>query len=353
MLAAPAAPPFLRWGIVGASDIADRVMAPAMVEATGADLVAIASRSPERADWFARRHLRRAARVDTSAAPLRRYATASDLAADHGIDAVYVATEVDRHSDDVVAIATAGRDVLVEKPIARTAAEGQAIVDSCAASGVRLGTCFYQRYNARHQRLRELLAAGAIGDVATVQMNFSGRSPQQAGAWRQDVARSGGGSFIDSASHCVDLLRWLFGEVEQVAAFTATRHATYDVEDTATAMLQLRSGVHAVITAHWSTSDPSDARSSVLAVGGSNGSLVSWPLHDKFSRGTLLLSTDAGERQIDVPERSTHAALLDDFAAATADGAPWPITGEDGVAAARIVDAVYESGRTNAMVRLP
>jgi predicted dehydrogenase len=53
-----------------------------------------------------------------------------------------------------------------------------------------------------------------------------------------------------------------------------------------------------------------------------------------------------------VPEASTHAALLDDFAAARSAGHPFPITGADGVAAARIVDAVYESGRTNAMVKL-
>ena len=346
--------PRVRWGIIGASDIADRVMAPAMVEAAGAELVAVASRSPDRAAWFARRQLRRAARMDAkSVVPggLRTFASASELAADPGIDAVYVATEVDRHADDVLAVARAGRDVLVEKPIARTAPEGQAMVDGCAAAGVRLGTCFYQRYNTRHGRIRDLLADGAIGQVATVSLNFSGRSGDRPGAWRQDPGRSGGGSFIDSASHCVDLLRWLLGEVDQLVAFTATLAATYAVEDTAFAILRMQSGVHAVITAHWSTTDTSDVRSSVITIGGTEGSIVSWPLHDKFSRGTLLLARGDGEEEILVPEASTHVALLEDWAARRATGAPPAISGEDGVAAQRIVDAVYESGRTGQRVK--
>src|SRR5207244_5586819 len=142
--------------------------------------------------------------------------------------------------------------------------EGQQMVDACAAAGVRLGTCFYQRYNTRHQRIRSLLQDSAIGQVATVHMNFSGRSEARPDAWRQDPARSGGGSFIDSASHCVDLLRFLFGEVQQLLAFTATTAEQYGVEDTAFAILRQVNGVHAVITANWSGLDPSDAGSSAL-----------------------------------------------------------------------------------------
>ena len=331
----------MRWGIAGASDIADRVMAPAMRSASSAQLVAVASRSPERARAFADRHQ-----------VARTYDSVEGLARDSDVDAVYVATEVDRHRSDVLAVARAGKDVLVEKPIARTAAEGQEMVDACAAAGVRLGTCFYQRYNTRHLRIRELIVAGRIGRVVTSTLNFSGRSPEREGAWRQDPGRSGGGSFIDSASHCVDLLRFLFGEVRQVAAFTATLAAGYEVEDTATAILRLDGGVQATIAAHWSTTDPSDARSSMIAVGGSEGTIVSWPLHDKFSRGTLLLADANGEREIPFPEASTHVALLDDWAARWAAGLPSAITGADGVAAQRVVDAVYESGRSGRMVTL-
>ena len=331
----------LRWGIVGASDIAGRVMAPAMLASESACLVAIASRSPDLAAAFAARH-----------GVARWYATAEALAADPDVDAVYVATEVDRHRDDVLAAARGGRDVLVEKPIARTATEGQAIVDGCAAAGVRLGTCFYQRYNTRHRRIRDLLADGAVGRVAAVQVSFSGRSPARAGAWRQDPGRSGGGPLIDMGSHAVDLLRWLFGEVEAVTALVGTIVEPSAVEDTAFALLRMRSGVLASLATHWSTADSSDARTSSITIGGSRGTIVSWPLHDKQSRGTLIVAGDAREETVDVREASTHAALLDDFAAARSAGRPFPITGEDGVAAQRAIDAAYESARSGLTVRL-
>jgi 1,5-anhydro-D-fructose reductase (1,5-anhydro-D-mannitol-forming) len=334
----------LRWGIVGASDIADRVMAPAMAAAAAARLVAVASRSRERGSAFGMRH---------GIAPSRVFASAAALSADPEVDVVYVATEVDRHADDVMAVAAAGKDVLVEKPIARSATEGQAMVDACARAGVRLGTCFYQRENARHRRLRELVAAGAIGRVTAVTMSFSGRSPERPGAWRQDPRRSGGGPFIDMGSHCVDLLRFLLEtEVRQVSAFTATLAAGYAAEDTAFALLTLASGIPAVIGSHWSVTDPADSRSSVVQIGGTDGTLVAYPLHDKFSRGTLLIANGGGEDVIPVPEQSTHVALLGAIAAARAAGRPFPVTGEDGVAAQRVVDAVYESGRTGQPVTL-
>ena len=331
----------IRWGIVGPGDIADRVMAPAMLAAPNAQLVAVAGRDRARSEAFAARH-----------GEARTYENAEAVARDPDVDAVYVATPVDRHRADVEAVAAAGKDVLVEKPIGLNQADAQAMVDACTAAGVRLGTCFYQRYNTRHRLVRELLAANRIGQVATVALTFSGRSPGKDGAWRQDPARSGGGSFIDSASHCVDLLRFLFGEVQQLVAFTATLAEKYAVEDTAFAILRLESGVHAVITAHWSVHDPSDQRSSVLQIGGTEGTIVTWPLHDKFSRGRLVTAIGDDEDEIEVRTQSTHVALLEDFAAARAAGNPFPITGEDGLAAQRIVDAVYESSRGGQLVRL-
>ena len=123
-----------------------------MRDAASAELVAIASRSADRAADFAARH-----------GAARAYGSAEELAADVGVDVVYVATEVGRHCDDVLAAARRGKDVLVEKPIARDAAEAARMVDGCRAAGVRLGTCYYKRFNTRHRRMRDLIADGAIG----------------------------------------------------------------------------------------------------------------------------------------------------------------------------------------------
>lgn len=336
----------IRWGILGAGDIADRIMAPAMRAAGGAELVAVMRRDRCAAEAFAERH-----------GALRAYDRVDHLVNDPAVEAVYVATPNHRHQADTLAAAAAGRDVLCEKPLALSVEGAEAMIRACDAAGVRLGTCFYQRYNTRHREIARLLETGRIGRITAVRMSFSSRSQERPGAWRQDPARGGGGSFTDTAVHCVDLLRYLFGEVREVAAFFDTFAATHVVEDTASALFRLEGGIQAVVTSHWSTADPAESRSSVIEIGGTDGTIVSWPLHDKFSRGTLLVATgdDAAapsEGAIGVPESSTHVALLDDFAAARAAGRPFPISGADGLAAQRVLEAADESARTGRHVRL-
>ena len=141
-----------------------------------------------------------------------------------------------------------------------------------------------------------------------------------------------------------------------MSAFFGTLAASYAVEDTASAVLRLDNGIQAVITAHWSAADTAESRSSVIEIGGTDGTIVSWPLHDKFSRGTLLVATPDGGRAspdetIQLPERSTHVALLDAFAAARATGQPFPITGSDGLAAQRVLEAAAESATTGRHIR--
>jgi predicted dehydrogenase len=330
----------VRWGIVGAGDIAERVMAPAMRAAPHARLVAVARRDAQSAEAFAARH-----------GAARAYDSVDALVRDPEIDAIYVATPVARHRPDVLAAAGQGKHVLCEKPLALNVAEAELMRDASAAVGVRAMTCFYQRFNARHQRILDLLTGGAIGKVTAARWSFSGRSPDRPGAWRQDRKVAGGGSYLDNASHCVDLIRYLLGEVVAVTAFVDTLAARYEVEDTASSILLLESGAQVVVTSHWSTLDPDEARSSVLEISGTEGTIVSSPLHDKFSRGQLTIATADGERH-ETYEASTHVALLEAFAAALAEGRPPPITFDDGLASLRVVQAVYESARTGAVVRI-
>ena len=330
------------WAIVGTGDIADRVMAPAMAAAPAARLVAVCGRTRAGAEAFARRH----------GVP-RATDRLADVLADDEVQAVYLATPVDRHAPDAIAALEAGRDVLVEKPMARSVTEARAMIDAAERTARRLAVCFYQRGNPRHREVRRLVAEGAIGRPTAARVAFSGRSRPRPGAWRTDPTRSGGGAFADQGSHAVDLLRYVLGdEVEDVAAFTATLAEPSAVEDTSSALLRFRSGVQAVITAHWSIEDPNLDRTSVLEVSGTDGTIVTWPLHDKLSRGTLLLAAADGERAIRTAELSTHAALLAAFAAPMDAWPPEVATGADGLAAMRVQEAVYEAARRGATIRL-
>jgi predicted dehydrogenase len=332
--------PIVRWGIAGPGDIAERVMAPAMRQAPHSRLVAVARRDRAAAEAFAERH-----------GAERAYDAVAALARDPDVDAIYVATPVARHAPDTLVAAAHGKHVLCEKPLTLTVAEGERMRDACAAADVQFMTCFYQRFNRRHRQIRDLLAAGAIGRVTAGRWNFSGRVRDRPGAWRQDPAQAGGGAYMDNASHSVDLIRYLLGEVVAVTAFVDTLAAGYEVEDTASSLLLLAGGAQVVVTSHWSTNDPDEGRNSLLEILGTEGAIFSSPLHDKFSRGRLILATADGEEHFAFKE-STHVAVLEEFAAALAEGRPPAITVDDGLASLRVVHAVYESARTGAVVRV-
>ena len=323
----------LGWGIIGPGDIAERVTAPAMAQAPGSRLVAVFRRDRAAGEAFAERH-----------GAARAYDQLDHLLADPEVQAVYVATPVSRHAPDTLAAAAAGKHVLCEKPLALSSAEGIAMRDACAQAGRILMPCFYQRFNARHRKIKELLEAGILGRITLVRMNFSGRFADRPGAWRQDPATAGGGCYMDNASHCVDLLRFFFGGVREVVAFTDTLAAQYKVEDTATSLLRLQGGAHAVVTSCWSTGDPDEHRSSSLEIHGTEGVILASPLHDKQSRGVLRVVTRSGEEQF-TAEASTHVALLEEFTQAVSEGRRPAITAEDGIAAMQVVESVYESSR--------
>lgn len=107
----------IRWEIVGADDIAERVMAPAMRAVAGVELIAVMRRDRGAPEAFAERH-----------GALRAYERVDELVADPDVEAVYIATPNDRHLPDTLAAAVASRDVLCEKPLGLSVAEAEAMI---------------------------------------------------------------------------------------------------------------------------------------------------------------------------------------------------------------------------------
>ena len=214
-------------------------MAPAMQNASGHRLAAAMRRDAEQARAFGADF-----GVD------RVYTNAQDLVDDPAVEAVYVATPPSSHGELTAMAARAGKHVLCEKPIASTVAEAREMLAVCERHRVRLMICHYQRFNTRHQQIREWVKEGAIGRVVSVRMNFSSYSPPPSGpgeeAWRHSKAIAGGGPIMDLGSHCLDLLMYVCGPVETSAVLTDTLVYRSNVEDTATMLLRLASGAQAV-----------------------------------------------------------------------------------------------------------
>lgn len=333
----------VHWGILGAGKIAESQMAPAICAAPGHELAAVTRREQEAAQRFAGRH-----------GAQRAYDRVESLLEDDQVNAVYVATPPHLHARETVLAAEAGKHVLCEKPMALTTGEARAMIDACQANGVMLTICHYQRFNARHQRIRSLLEEGAIGQVTAARINFSDRFPPQPGVWHHDPEISGGGPVMDLGIHCIDLLRFLCGPAESVAALVETLVDSSPVADTATLLLRLASGAQAVVTSHWTTANHEPERANGLEICGTEGSIVAAPISAKDSAGTLQVLTTDGVRDYAVEPGGPrpHVALLAAFGDAVAGKSPNPIPGEDGFAGLAVVEAAYESARCGRRVEV-
>lgn len=334
----------IAWGIIGAGKIAERQMVSAMAQAPDQQLVAVMKRDRTQAQHFAGQH-----------GVSRFYDTVDGLLADRAINAVYVATPPHLHAEQTIQAAAAGKHVLCEKPLALNSGQAQAMIDACRANGVQLMVCYYQRYNTRHQQIKQLLTDGAIGQVTAAHFNFSDYFPPTPGYWHHDPAISGGGPLLDLGVHCIDLLRYLCGEIMAVTALIDTLAAASAVDDTATLLLKLANGAQAVITSHWSTANFEPQQANGLVINGTLGTIQAAPLSAKDSSGSLRLLTAAGVQDFGVAPGGVrpHVALLEDFARAISGGNPAPIPGEEGLQGLRVVEAAYRSAQSGMRVQVP
>jgi predicted dehydrogenase len=176
----PADAPPLRWGIIAPGHIADQ-WATALREHTRQRLVAVGSRSPERATAFAQRH--GAERVHES------YEALVD---DRTVDAVYVASPHSHHRDHALLALRGGKHVLVEKAFTRNAAEARELVTAAREAGVLLMEAMWTRYLPHTDVLRQVVADGLIGDVHRITADYGVRTTPDPTHRLLDPALAGG-----------------------------------------------------------------------------------------------------------------------------------------------------------------
>lgn len=346
----------INWGIIGCGGIARRRMIPELPKC---------------------RHSRVAAVMDTNrpaavevAAPLgaRVYDREADLLADPEVKAVYIATPVYLHHRQTLLAASAGKHVLVEKPLALTVGDGEAMVQACRRAGVGLCEGYMMKYHPLHEKARDMVRRGELGSIVFSRAQLSCWYPDLPGAWRQDPALSGGGSLIDMATHCYDLLQHLVGHaIREVVAFTDTLAFQYPVEDSSTTLLRFANGSHGVVDSFFNI--PDAAGHNRLEIYGTRGSLLAEGTIGQTATGTLTTCIDGAGRGYDSLQNRTgqdmkvrafqaepadlYARELDAMSSCIERGqGPSLNTGEEGIRILRIVEAAYRSNRTGQKVVL-
>lgn len=167
------------------------------------------------------------------------------------IDVVSVLTESGYHAEHVIQIAKHKKHIVVEKPMALTLDDADAMINSCDEAGVKLFVVKQNRFNIPVVKTREALEAGRFGKLVLGTVRVRWCRPQayyDQDSWRGTWAFDGG-VLTNQASHHVDLLEWMMGEVESVHAMSTTALANIEAEDTAIVNLRFRNGALGVIEA--------------------------------------------------------------------------------------------------------
>jgi predicted dehydrogenase len=266
--------------------------------------------------------------------------------ADPTVQAVLLLTPPGAHLELTERCLSAGKHVLVEKPLEVSVERGRRLVAAGRASGLRVGVVLQHRFRPGAVRLRALLADGALGDLAAGWMTVPWWRPQayydEPG--RGTLVRDGGGVLLTQAIHTIDLFRSLVGVSEVVSAMAATTKLhQMETEDYVTAQLRLRNGAPGMLAA---TTAFMPGRPERIEIFGTKGAavLAGGGLHVDYLDGRQE-TLDAGERTgsganiMDFPN-DAHRAVLADFLDALEAGRDPAVPAEEALATQELIDAV-------------
>lgn len=322
------------WGIIGIGVLADVSIAPAIARQGDCRLVAVASRSPDRAQRFAGRH-----------GALRAYDDLAALLADDAVDVVYIATPNGLHAEHTLAALAAGKHVLVDKPMALTLDDGRAMVAAARAAGRKLGVGFQMRHKQTNLAARDALVEGAIGRPLSFSLAVgAGKQLYPYDTWRADPRLAGGGTLLNQGTHAVDLLQFLAGDpVVEVTALTDAD----DLENVSAAACRLAGGALATIASHQVLGGtPRDW----LAVGDAGWLEGRGATAPAAGDEVVLHPGDGQPISLASSRRSAYDAQIDAFACAVTGSAEVNGDGEDGLRVLAVSEALYRSARTRQTV---
>lgn len=324
----------IRWGIIGCGAVTEVKSGPALMQTPGFVVDLVMRRDASKAADYAHRH-----QVD-------RWTTdAQALIDDPAIDAIYIATPPDSHLDYALKVAAAGKICCVEKPMALNTAQCQQMIDTFSRAELPLFVAYYRRSLPRFRQVQQWLTDNLIGPIRHVQWNFSRTlNPADASGqpnWRTDPTLAGGGYFVDLASHGLDLLMYLLGDITQVQGLAVNQQGLYPAED--------------AVTAHWLFAAQADGSQ---ATGAGYWNFAAFERRDQveiigkfgkicfsvFDEQPLRLITAEGETELTIANpahiQQYHAANI---AAHLAGQLQHPSTGATAIRATTVMEQILAS----------
>lgn len=292
----------------------------------------------------------------------RAYATADELVADPEVEVVHACTPPDLRQPLAELAARHRKHLLVEKPMARTVAEADRLIETCERAGVLLAAMFQNRFTPLARSLKAAIDAGKLGRLLLVTVNakwYRATEYYTGSGWRGTADREGGAVLINQAIHSIDLMRWLAGPVAEVEALTATQLHPIDMEDVGLALLRYENGAVGSIVA---TTVAYPGFPDRLELHGSEGSAIlaqgegrlEWHLRGEAARVEQAADqVSRGSQDPAATPSGGHIAEFADLYDAIRTGRRPFVDGREGRHALEVVEGIYRSGRERKPVRLP
>jgi predicted dehydrogenase len=342
------------FGIVGLGMIAD-FHARALQAASGAELVACASRSAAKAQEFGATH------------GCAGYHDLQQFLRHPGLQVVSIATPSGAHLEPALAAIDAGKHLIVEKPLEVTRERCARLLEAAARRGVVVAGIFPSRFLEVSRLIKEAIDGGRLGRIVLGDAYIKWYRTQQyydEGGWHGTRRLDGGGALMNQSIHAIDLLQWFMGPVTRVVSVTATLgHRGIEVEDTAAAVVQFANGALGTIEGSTAAYPGFHKRVEVYGTAGSVASvqdrLETWTFAQETAAdaairaewGQVVASGGGASNPADIGIEG-HQAQFEDLVQALHDGRAPAIDGAEACRAVHLILAIYESAATGRPVEL-
>ncbi|MCI0628962.1 MAG: Gfo/Idh/MocA family oxidoreductase [Acidobacteria bacterium] len=354
----------LKTGIIGTGKVG-HLHATALTELPESEFTAVCNVNFKGAQAFAEQYR------------VKAYADVEDMVAG-GVQAVTVCTPHPLHAGPTIKAARAGAHVIVEKPLASSLADCDAMIRAAKEARVKLAMISQRRLYAPVQRIKKAIEDHKLGQPILGTVNMLGWRDQayyQSNAWRGTWLGEGGGVLVNQAPHQLDILQWFLGPIDQLFGCWANlNHPYIEVEDTAAAIIRFKNGALGNILV---SNSLNPALYGKVAVHGSSGASVGVqtdggamfiagmsnitepPINDlwKIPGEEGLLESwqqeDTAFFQSIDPTRYYHQLQIQDFLQAILEDRDPMMPGEEGQKTVELFTAIYRSQRDNRVVPFP
>lgn len=288
------------------------------------------------------------------------YTDMHEMMRSESIDVVSVLTESGQHAKHVVQLAPYGKHIIVEKPMALTLSDADSMINACDEAGIKLFVVKQNRFNVPVQKLRKVLEDGRFGKLVlgTVRVRWCrDQAYYDQASWRGTWAMDGG-VLTNQASHHIDLLEWMMGDVDSVFALSAKALAQIEAEDTAVVTLRFRNGALGVIEATTAVR-PKDLEGSISILGEGGSVEIGGFAVNQMKTWAFVNGEDDDDCVIEKYSCNPpsvygfgHQAYYDHVVDCIRHGRRHLVDGLEGRKSLELINAIYESIETGKEVSL-